>query len=74
MRVDAVPQPAPLPSPLPLAADGEDRGGEEGPPEGDRAMTGGLGSRVFPFFISEGERPRRGPKWGLIGSLTSPGW
>lgn len=41
MRVDAVPQPASCSLPT-TPADCEDRGGEGGHPEGDRAMAGGL--------------------------------
>lgn len=60
---------------LPAAPeDSEDRGWEEVLPEGDGAMTGALGSRVLPFLISEGERPKRGPKRFLIDSLASSDW
>lgn len=69
MRVDAVPQPA---SPAPEDSGGQGRG--RGTTGGGRAMTGGLGSRVLPFLISEGERPKRGPKRVLINSLASSGW
>lgn len=68
MRVDAVPQPASfcLPPPHLLqtvrtrAGKGDTRRGTEPWQE----VGGGQGSSYF----------RRGPKWALIGSLTSPCW